>query len=387
MFFRRLTALAIAASLVGCQSSSHLVEFSNNNQVVNQLSNGEKRLWSESVDFDDQLRRSGKVLRNKDAKVFLNDMLYKLYPEYQDVLNIEVVKTPILNAFALPNGSLYIHSAIIASAQNESELAAVVAHEAAHFSKRHSAKSRISASNATSFALFVNLMGIPFLGELIGISSMMGYSRDLEREADMAAIERMKIAGYDIHKAHKIFEYMASDSLANDIDSPVFFSSHPELQERIANFKAFSQNSEFTYDQTTASPNFATAFSEVREYAIHEKLELGLYSSLINEYETTYLQGIYAQNIAEKYYFAEAYRLRNRDGDIAHAQRILEAYLLDHQDDHKAHLSMGIICLDLDDLTCSRKHLETAEKLKNGPSGYIGMYLKKLKQKENSNET
>jgi predicted Zn-dependent protease len=91
-------------------------------------------------------------------------MADQLFPEFKDEIELGIIKSPILNAFAFPNGQLFIHSGIIAIAQNDAQLAAVVAHEVAHFTKRHSAKSRISASNANSFIVFMNIMGIPLIG-------------------------------------------------------------------------------------------------------------------------------------------------------------------------------------------------------------------------------
>jgi predicted Zn-dependent protease len=389
----RFTKIAIGLTslclLSACQSSKHLVDFKNTQESQN-LSVGEKRIWSQSDDAVRILHRAGKIMQDDDATAHVNNIANKLYPEFKDIIEIEIVKTPILNAFAFPNGKLFIHSGIIAAAQNDSQLAAVVAHEIVHFTKRHSAKNRISAANTTSFVIFMNVMGIPLLGEFIGISSMAGFSRDLEREADMEAVARMRKAGFDIREAKKLFEFMAADSLANEYDSPWFFASHPDLIERIASFEEYSAK---YADNTTVNPEYqdkATykqTFNRVRHLAIQEKLEIGHYSSLINEYETFYADSIYNTNTQELYYFANAYRLRARKGDKEIAHTLFKNYFANHQDNASAFMHAGVVCMDIGDLDCARTYLETANSMSEQSSGYINMYLKKLESKELSNES
>lgn len=381
-------AMCCALFIGGCQSSSHLVEFKNADEASN-LSTGEKRLWSQSDDAVTVIRRSGKLLLDQDAELHINQMAQALFPEFKDEIKIEIIKSPILNAFAFPNGRLFIHSGIIAAAQNDSQLAAVVAHEVAHFTKRHSAKNRISAANTTSFIVFMNVMGIPLLGEFIGLSSIAGFSRDLEREADLEAIKRMGSAGYDISQAKHIFEFMASDAIANEYDAPWFFASHPDLLERIENFNQYEKSFGNAYVPNPVfqdNDRYESIFANVRSVALKEKLEIGHYSSLINEYEQHYTDSVYYDNSDELFYFANAYRLRNKPDDMDNAYRIFAAYFERHQDNPKAYMHAGVVCMELNKLSCAKEHLEKANQLSEGSNGYVKMYLKKLEVKESTNE-
>jgi predicted Zn-dependent protease len=284
---------------------------------------------------------------------------------------------------------LFIHSGIIAIAQNDAQLAAVVAHEVAHFTKRHSAKSRISASNANSFIVFMNIMGIPLIGEIIGISSIAGFSRDHEREADLEAISRMRAHGYDISEAQKIFEFMASDALANDYDSPWFFASHPNLLERIESFESYVRNHGAEVRVNPAYQDravYKNIFQNVRRVALSEKLEIGHFNSLINEYENFYEASIYSVNSEELFYFANAYRLRNLNGDKELSLVLFRRYIAKHQNNSKAYMLAGVVCMDLGKLECARDNLQRAKMMSRGSNGYINMYLKKLDKKEQQNE-
>ncbi|MGQ8364734.1 M48 family metallopeptidase [Glaciecola sp. 1036] len=387
-FKQTVSVFALTVGLCACGSTSKLVEFEDASQTSN-LTDGEKRLWSQSEDAVDMIRRSGKVLPGYTAKQHINNMAANLYPEFANEVSLEIVKTPILNAFAFPNGKIYVHSAIIAAAENDSQLAAVVAHEVAHFTKRHSAKNRISHAQATGFAVLMNLVGIPLLGEFIGASSIAGFSRDLEREADMEAIQRMQLAGYDIREAKKIFEFMASDALANDIEASWFFASHPDLLERIENFEQYVANN---FDDDNINPIYndkevyKANFAEVRNFAISEKLELGHYNSLINEYETHFGNSVYKNNVGELSYFAQAYRMRKQEDDLETALSLYDTYFKHVENDHESLMHAGIVCMELNDNACARKYLEAANQAAEGKSGYVKMYLKKLNKKEVTSE-
>ncbi len=369
-----------ALLLVSCQSTSHLVTIPDKTIEIQSLTEGEKRIWSMSEDAEIQIRKSGQLFKSANAKKALEEMLYKLFPEHKDNMRIAIIKRPILNAFAFPNGSIYIHTGIITAAQNESQLAAVVAHEGAHFLFRHGAKSRIHRQNMTNFALSLNLIGIPLIGELIGASSVFGYSRDLEREADLEGAKRMINAGYDINEAYKMFEFMASEAKANEIEEPFFFATHPKLLERIENFKKFAIENQ-TLNNTTDKNNnsYTTTFSVVNNYALHKKLELGRYSSLINELIINPDVWEKLHTVDDKIIYAEAYRLRGKKGDFSAARKLLEEIQTASPDNWKIYLSLGVMDLQESNFLEAKSNLLKAKDLTSDDNGYIAMYLNKIK--------
>ncbi len=386
--FRRLLGYSVIFTLISCQTTSHLQTLQGGPVNKQSLSKGEKRLWSMSEDAEIQIRRSGKIFKDIKSQQALENILYRLYPEQKGNMKIKIIKRPILNAFAFPNGSLYIHTGIISAAKNEAQIASVVAHEGAHFILKHSAKSRIKRNNMTSFILMVNLMGVPLLGELIGISSISGYSKDLEREADLVGAERMLAAGYDVNEAHKIFEFMASEAKANEIDEPFFFATHPRLLERIENFKKFSDENNLSSNVYGTNPlTYNQQFSSVNNYALHKKLEIGRYSSLINELSFHSKQWQMAKLSEDKIVYAEAYRLRGKKGDITEAKILLNSIQTEAPEYWKTYLSLGVIALQEGDYSLAKQNLLRAKSLSKNDNSYIDMYLNKInKNGDNNND-
>jgi predicted Zn-dependent protease len=168
------------------------------------------------------------LVRNSDARV---------------PFTIKVIDSDEVNAFALPGGFFYVNSGLILRAQEESELAGVMAHEISHVTARHGTK------NATKGEL-MQLATIPLI--LLGPGGWAGYgiyqglnlaipvtylkfSRDAEREADYLGLQYMYKAGYDPNSYVTFFERIQADEKRRPGTIPKVFSSHPPTPERIEN--------------------------------------------------------------------------------------------------------------------------------------------------------
>jgi len=155
-----------------------------------------------------------------------------------------VVHSDEINAFAIPGGDIYIHTGLIDAADDEAELAGVMAHEFGHVVHRHGAQ---HASRATTAGI---LQGV-LLGEEAGAVAkattsilaqgvIQNYSREAEREADSIAVPTLSNAGYDPYAMKTFFDKLIARY--GDQTGPVtLFASHPPTSERIANVEAMIQ--------------------------------------------------------------------------------------------------------------------------------------------------
>jgi predicted Zn-dependent protease len=316
----RHVLLALAVLLLTACETTQIRPMQSQEDTRN-LAAEEKRLWHSAEELDEQLEKADYLYGDAELQAYLETVMHKLYPEYAGAITVRVVDSPSLNAFALPNGSIYINTGMLSRLENEAQVATVLAHEGVHFTNKHSWKQRRSIKNSTAFATgFGMVTGIPGLGDLISLSSIYGYSKDLEREADAEGFLRLQAAGYDVSQAPVTFEFLLAEVEALDIDEPYFFSTHPALEERINNFNELvSQHGTTNGYKGTEAYRLHT--NKLQLELLADYLELSQHESvlLILERQDAFLR----YPPSAWYYLGEAYRLRNEEGDT---ERAVNAY-------------------------------------------------------------
>jgi predicted Zn-dependent protease len=166
------------------------------------------------------------LVRNSDAKV---------------PFTIKVIDSDEVNAFALPGGFFYVNSGLILRAQEESELAGVMAHEISHVCARHGTRQATKGEiiqlasipamifipySAAGYAMYEGLnLAIPL--------TFLKFSRDAEREADFLGLQYMYKAGYDPNSYVTFFERIQADEKRRPGTIPKAFSTHPPTPDRI----------------------------------------------------------------------------------------------------------------------------------------------------------
>lgn len=153
-----------------------------------------------------------------------------------------VLDSPIVNAFALPGGYIYVSRGLLALANSEAELAAVLSHETGHITGRHSAE-RYSRGVVTSLGAGVlsAVLGSQGASQALGLGAnlyLSSYSRGQESQADSLGLRYMTRAGYDAKAMPTFLESLREESgiedQLNGRDSGFnYFSTHPATQDRV----------------------------------------------------------------------------------------------------------------------------------------------------------
>jgi Zn-dependent protease with chaperone function len=153
---------------------------------------------------------------------------------------IKVVDSDEVNAFALPGGFFYVNKGLLLAADNEAEIAGVMAHEIAHVTARHAvetqAKGMLAQVGLIAGSIFLG--GIP--GAIIQNTAGLGmgagfakFSRDAEREADKLGVQYLYAAGYDPGAMSTMFEKLASQNKKKPGFFSKTFGSHPQSVDRL----------------------------------------------------------------------------------------------------------------------------------------------------------
>jgi predicted Zn-dependent protease len=152
--------------------------------------------------------------------------------------HVRVVDSPVVNAFAVPGGYVYLTRGIIAQLNNEAELAGVMGHEIGHVAARHTV-SQQSKQQLAQLLLIGGMIASEKFAQyaeyaLQGIQLLfLKFSRDDEREADRLGVEYSSKIGYDAHKMADFFKVLQKMALAESQGGiPTFLSTHPDPGDR-----------------------------------------------------------------------------------------------------------------------------------------------------------
>jgi predicted Zn-dependent protease len=146
-------------------------------------------------------------------------------------IQVHVFRSDVVNAFAMPGGHLVVNSALIADCKNPEQLCGVLAHEIAHIELRHVMNKLV---REVGMAMLVNLTtgggDAGQIGEVIGALSSKAFDRDLEREADMKAVDYMVNSHIDPHPFAD-FLYLTANGESGETFE--WLSTHPSSKERM----------------------------------------------------------------------------------------------------------------------------------------------------------
>ena len=194
----------------------------------------------------------GGVYDNQKTGMYVAQMVHRLAGASGRPVTYQltVLDSPVVNAFALPGGYVYVTRGLLALAGDEAELASVLGHEIGHVDARHSAQRQTAAMGASVLgAVLGAVVGSQAVNQVVGVGGqglLAGYSRDQEFEADALGVRALARAGYDPYAGASFLEKMGAEEdlkahMAGgqrDADKPDWLASHPATPARVAAAKS-----------------------------------------------------------------------------------------------------------------------------------------------------
>lgn len=245
-----------------------------------ELEGDERLLWMQSDALERWLvEKSDLLYDDPKLEAYLTDIAKELLGQIlgttEPNIRVHVLRSPELNAYALPNGALFLHTGILARMDNEAQLAVLIGHELAHFTHRHQHAQMHAERRRMLFGtIFGSLLGAALgggeyaqlgaqlggqSGQIFAMASVTGYSRNREREADEIGLKAAASLGYDPREGIALFEHLRDEIEAYDLHEKYFFSTHPRIVERIESFNELMTSGEL---KTAIEPRVgADAFS------------------------------------------------------------------------------------------------------------------------------
>jgi predicted Zn-dependent protease len=206
----------------------------------------ERHLLATADELEGYFSAHALLCKDERALALVQRVGRSIQPQATDdymVYEFHVLRDPSPNAFALPNGGIYVHTGMLARLNDEDELAALLAHEITHVAGHHGLVDHRATKKASIAGLVLG--GISVWGGAIAVglqASVFGFSRDLEQEADDRAASTLRDSRYDPHALPDLLDILGRDYDGLDPRIPTIWSTHPEIRARAETSRALVAN-------------------------------------------------------------------------------------------------------------------------------------------------
>jgi beta-barrel assembly-enhancing protease len=290
-------------------------------------------MWQQMERVEEEIAGSNLVVQDPALASYLQGLIGKVGGPAARDFRIYLVRIPDFNAAMFPTGMAVIFTGLLLRMRNEAQLAGVVAHEAAHFLRKHQIRQwRDMRKRTDIFAMLamgagiaggaagINTGDIAQLGQLGTILSLLRYNRVLEAEADAMGVRLLAEQGYDPRAMAETWAQLIGEEELSakyrrkrrhrDIS---LFGTHPSPESRMADLRisaAEVMRPGAIYDARHAA--YVAATAKIRPTLLDDQVKLndpGASQYIVNTLAKDGWNGVL------RHHEAEIWRLRNRTGD------------------------------------------------------------------------
>lgn len=200
----------------------------------------EQGLWMEFKEMERALNQSALLVRDPELVNYAQGIVCRVAGDYCNDFRVYLIRNPGFNASMTATGMMQIWTGLIIRAGSTDEIAAVVGHEIAHYTRLHSLegfralKKKMAAGSFLDLGLAV-LTGVSGIGQAGAMLSYLSHSREQETEADLLGTRLLAEASYDPHASYRVWHKIIAEeeAAAAKREQPGMFSqTHPASQER-----------------------------------------------------------------------------------------------------------------------------------------------------------
>ena len=270
-----------------------------------------------------QVYQSDSVIHDVEIEDYLYNLTNKLVraSDYSGSgLAFFIINDSSINAFAMLGNVIGIHTGLILSANSESELASVLAHEIAHITQRHIAR-MVGKLQKDSFKSYLALglalllarsnpdlaRGALTVSQALGVQTALDFTRENEKEADRVGIKILNKAGFDVRGSIDFFKTLQKGNRHSIGAAPSFLRTHPITSERISDIE--NRIKEYPYKQRMDDPSFHFVKGKIRVFLQDKRI-------VKKQLEINVKNKTFVSELGERYALAYAYLLNEDFDDV-----------------------------------------------------------------------
>ena len=331
----------------------------------------EQGIWMELLEYETMLQKSPLLVRDADLNIYLRTVVCEVAGDYCPDIRVYLIRNPGFNASMAASGMMQIWTGLLVRSTTTDEVAAVIGHELAHYTRLHtlerfrSIRAKLAAGSVFDMGVIL-LTGVSApVGQLMAMMSVLAYSRKQESEADLLGAKLMADAGMDPHAAYRVWNLVMKEEEAAAVkreEPGIFSKTHPNSDARARDLKKWVTQRYGPADPDAAdSDRHVAVLNNHYLFLMEDQLDtnrFGRTEEMLQRHET---MGV--EEGLVHYFHGEMYRQRDKEGD---RELAMDAYVKSIEfgsPPPEAYKNLGYLCLKAVDITQARayfnKYLES----------------------------
>lgn len=349
-----------------------------------EIGTDERSLWMEMDEAEERLKRSPMLIRDKSLNRFVADVCCRVAGPYCPDIRVYLVRNPAFNASMAPNGMMQVWSGLLLRVRSEDELASVLGHEIAHYTRTDSlerlrrVKKTLAAGSVFSLGLGILTGVYSSVGQDLAVLDALAFSREQESNADLLGATMMARAGFDPRASYQVWEMLMDEekaAVAKAEEPSPFLRTHPQSGDRAETLKKFVAQMAPSSPARKGPDPFIALMSDYYVRFMEDQLDtnrFGRTEAILNNHEK---KGVDPILIA--FFRGEMYRQRGNVGDLELAMKSYERATQGERPYPEAHRNLGYLLLKQDKRQEALRHFTRYLELKPAASdrSMIEFYL------------
>lgn len=329
----RLTSLVFSAVLIGgpAIAADDVLDHQIPPGYQPEEARDERGLWMEFEEMELTLNKSALLVRDPDINDYITGIVCRVAAEYCNDFRVYVVRNPGFNASMTATGMMQVWTGLIIRANSTDEIAAVIGHEIAHYTRLHSLermraiKSKMAAGSVFDIIL-LGATGVSApVGQMTAMMSVLSFNREQETEADLLGTRLIAEAAYDPHASYEVWRRIIEEEEAAVVkreEPSVFAKTHPASEQRASYLEALVVRNYGQPDvEQVADQDLLDILNNHYLFLMEDQLDTNRFGRTEELLERHRALGV---NPGLVYYFyGEMFRQRGEEGD---AKLAMDAY-------------------------------------------------------------
>lgn len=292
----------------------------------------EAGIWLQIEEYEKAIQRSALLVKDPEINNYVDAIVCRVAGDYCEDFRVYVIRNPGFNASMTASGVMQVWTGLLLRSQSSDEVAAVIGHEIAHYTRLHSLE-RLRSIKKSMAAGSIFDLGVTILtgvsapvGTTTAMLSALSFSREQESEADFLGARMIAEAAYDPHAAYRVWEAIIAEEEAAAVkreEPGMFAQTHPDAAVRALALKEWITARYGPPDaEIVSNAEHIEILDRHYLFLMEDQLDTNRFGRTEDMLRRHSAMGVEPSLI--RYFYGEMFRQRGGEGD---AQRAMDAYL------------------------------------------------------------